>query len=290
MLSKEKKNEFYLTLPSFFWLAIFFLVPTIFVFAYAFRTSNTYGDIGPEWTLETIKQLADPNYYILIWRTTWLSVLTTIFCLLLALPVGYQLAQTSPKMRQLLLLLLVVPFWTSFLIRIFAWKSLLHPEGAFKAFLVSLHIISPDTTLLYNPAAVLLVMVYTYLPFAVFPIYAAASKFNFQLIEAAMDLGATKRQSFFQIFVPGIRKGILTAMVMVFIPAIGAYVIPDLVGGSSSEMIGNKIAQRTFVDRNLPLASALSALLALAILIPLVLVTLIQPWTKRIEAETRNKE
>lgn len=285
-----KKNEWCLTLPSLSWLALFFLLPTLLVFAYAFRSSNSFGDIGTEWTLDTFKQLADSNYYVLIWRTTWLSVVTTAICLLLALPVGYQLAQMPSKTRQLLLLLLIVPFWTSFLIRIFAWKTLLHPEGAFKSFLVSLHLIGQDTTLLYNSGAVLLVMVYTYLPFAVFPIYAASSKFNFQLIEAAMDLGASKRQSFFKIFVPGIRKGILTAMVMVFIPAIGAYVIPDLVGGSGSEMIGNKIAQRTFIDRNLPLASALSALLAVAILIPLILISKIKPWTRKLEGEVRNRE
>jgi spermidine/putrescine transport system permease protein len=290
MIENKRKSEWVLTLPSFSWLILFFLIPTLLVFAYSFHTSTPYGDIGSEWTLETFKQLADPGYYILIFRTIWLSVVTTAICLLLALPVGYQLARMNPQTRQLLLLLLIVPFWTSFLIRIFAWKTLLHPEGAFKSFLVALHLIDPDTTLLYNSGAVLLVMVYTLLPFAILPIYAASSKFNFQLMEAAMDLGASKRQSFFKIFVPGIRKGILTAMVMVFIPAIGAYVIPDLVGGSNSEMIGNKIAQRTFIDRNLPLASALSALLALAILIPLALISLISPWTRKLEGEVRNKE
>jgi spermidine/putrescine transport system permease protein len=133
-------------------------------------------------------------------------------------------------------------------------------------------------------------MIYTYLPFAVFPIYAAASKFNFQLMEAAMDLGATRRQAFFKIFVPGIQKGIWTALVMVFIPAIGAYVIPDVVGGSNSEMIGNKIAQRTFLDRNLPQASALSAFLALTVLIPLVVATLFSYRAKSVEEEARNRE
>lgn len=290
MLGSSRKKEWYLTLPSLTWLLLFFLLPTLLVFAYAFRSSDSYGDIGAEWTLETIKQLVDPSYYTLIFRTIWLSFATTAICLFLALPVGYQLAQMNPKTRKLLLLLLIVPFWTSFLIRIFAWKTLLHPEGAFKEFLTALHIVQPDTTLLYNSGAVLLVMVYTYLPFAVFPIYAASSKFDFHLIEAAMDLGATKSQSFFKIFVPSIRKGILTAMVMVFIPAVGAYVIPDLVGGSNSEMVGNKIAQRTFIDRNLPLASALSALLAASILIPLGLIAWLKPWTKKIEAEVRNRE
>ena len=285
-----KVNEWLLTFPSFFWLFFFFSIPTLIIFAYAFKPSDPHGGVGTGWTWETIKALANPNYYLLIWRTFWLSACTTLACLFLSLPVGYQLAVISEKWRRLLLLMLVVPFWSSFLIRIFAWKTLLHPEGFLKNFLVSLHIISPDTSLLYNSGAVLLVMVYTYLPFAVFPIYAAASKFNFQLMEAAMDLGATRRQAFFKVFVPGIRKGILTAMVMVFIPAIGAYVIPDLVGGANSEMIGNKIAQRTFIDRNLPQASALSALLALFVLLPMMGLTLLSSRSKRLEAEARNRE
>ncbi len=287
---KETLYESIFTAPSFIWLFLFFFIPTLIIFAYGFKPSDIYGGVGKGWTLETIKTLADPNYYILIWRTLWLSALTTFICLCLALPVAYQLATTSNKWRHFLLLMIVVPFWSSFLIRIFAWKTVLHPEGSFKQFLVFLHIISPDTTLLYNSVAVLLVMVYTYLPFAVFPIYAAASKFNFHLIEAAMDLGATRRQAFFKIFVPGIRKGILTGLMMVFIPAIGAYVIPDLVGGTNSEMIGNKIAQRTFVERNLPQASALSALLALAVLIPVLAITLLTKRAKKIEEEARNKE
>lgn len=220
----------------------------------------------------------------------FLSALTTAICLALSLPIGFLLATVSMKMRRLLLLLIVVPFWTSFLIRVFAWKTLLHPEGALKRFLVMLYLADEQTTLLYNPGSVLLVMVYAYLPFAVFPIYAAASKFNFQLIEAALDLGATQSQAFFKVFIPGIMKGILSAMVMVFIPAVGAYVIPDLVGGTSSEMIGNKIAQKTFAERDLPQASALSALLALSILIPLLIASWLPHRAKKIESEVRNRE
>lgn len=291
MKGLSKKNEFFLTAPSFAWLFLFFLIPSLIIFGYAFKPEDPYGGVGEGWTLVTLKSIVDPTYFALIWRTLWLSALTTLFCLLLALPVGYQLALVSPSLRKLLLLLFVVPFWSSFLIRIFAWKTLLHPEGMFKHLLVNLGLVAPETSLLYNSGAVLLVMVYTYLPFAVFPIYAAASKFNFQLIEAALDLGASRKTAFFKVFLPGIKKGVLTAMVMVFIPAIGAYVIPDLVGGSNSEMIGNKIAQRTFIDRNLPQASALSALLALAVLIPMVIVTLLSSRTKKmVEAEARNRE
>ncbi len=169
------------------------------------------------------------------------------------------MARASERRRRILLMLIIVPFWTSFLIRIFAWKSLLHPEGLVKKALVALGLAGPETSLLYNAGAVLLVMVYTYLPFAILPIYAAAEKFDFRLIEAARDLGARPFQAFRRVFLPGIRRGLLTAVLVVFIPALGSYVIPDLVGGPSSEMIGNKIAQRVFVDRNLPHASALSA-------------------------------
>ena len=284
------RQELLMTLPSFGWLILFFLIPTLIIFIYAFRSSDIYGGVGEGWSLHALKTLMDPNYTILFWRTFWLASATAFICLLLALPVGYQLATISKKKRQWLLLLIIVPFWSSFLVRIFAWKTLLHPEGLLKGFLVSLNLVTPEATLLYNNGAVLLVMIYTYLPFAVFPIYAAAEKFDFQLIEAALDLGATPRQAFYKIFIPGIRKGILTAFVMVFIPAIGAYVIPDLVGGVNSEMLGNKIAQRIFVERNLPEASALSALLTLAVLLPTIVISLFSSKVKKIEEKVRNRE
>jgi spermidine/putrescine transport system permease protein len=165
----------------------------------------------------------------------------------------------------------IVPFWTSFLVRVFAWKLLLHPEGTIKHTLVWLGLASQDTSLLYRPGAVLLVSVYSFLPFAILPIYAAAEKFDYRLVEAARDLGAGAFRAFRSVFLPGIRRGLLTATLVVFVPSLGSYVIPDLVGGPTSDMVGNKIAQRTFSDRNLPQASALSALLTLAVLAPMVL-------------------
>ncbi|MBA2369421.1 MAG: ABC transporter permease [Candidatus Protochlamydia sp.] len=289
-MNSTAKNQWFLTLPSLLWLFIFFLIPTVVIYAYALKPGTIYGGVGDGWSLESIKTLFDPNYYILIGRTLFLSLMTTLICLLLALPVGYQMTLISKRARHLLLLLLVLPFWSSFLIRIFAWKMLLHPEGYLKKLLVFLHLVDPATSLLYNITSVILIMVYTYLPFAVFPIYAAASKFNFQLFEAAMDLGASRSKAFFKVFIPGIGKGIITATIMVFISAVGAYVIPDLIGGFSSEMIGNKIAQRVFVDRDLPQASALSALLSAIILIPLLIILLVSTHQKRLEAEVRNRE
>lgn len=282
-VSTGKGNEWLLSLPSLTWLLLLFLLPTLLIFAISFKPPDQFGGFAPGWTLGTIKSLAQPNYPAIIWRTIYLSILTTVLCILMATPVGYVIARSKGKWRQILLLLVIVPFWTSFLVRIFAWKVLLHPDGVIKRVLLALHLVSADTSLLYNSGAVLLVMVYNFLPFAILPIYAAAAKFDFRLVEAAQDLGAHRFQSFMRVFIPGIWRGLITAVLMVFIPALGSYVIPDIVGGPSGEMIGNKIAQRVFVDRNLPHASGLSAFLTVAVLIPMTLVMLLQRRKQKAE-------
>lgn len=277
--ARRSLYEIVITAPSFLWLLILFCIPTLIVFAMTFKPADMYGGLGEGWTFATLRHLANPNYPAIIWRTLWLSAAATLISLALSVPMAYYIARATPTVRNTLLLLTIVPFWTSFLIRIFAWKIVLHPEGWLKQVLVWLRLVHADTSLLYNPQAVLLVMVYTYLPFAILPIYAAAEKFDFHLLEAAQDLGASRFTAFRKVFLPGIRRGILTAVLMVFIPSLGSYVIPDVVGGPNSEMIGNKIAQRVFVDRNLPHASALSALLTLAVLLPLGIVWLVQKHT-----------
>lgn len=263
-------------MPSVVWLVVFFVIPTLTVFAFTFKPADLYGGIGRGWTLDTLRSLSNPNYPAIVSRTLRLSLLTTVWCLLFAVPCGYAMARCGVRWRRLLLVLVIVPFWTSFLVRVFAWKVLLHPAGPVKVLLTGLGLVAPDALLLYNEPAILLVMVYTYLPFALLPVYAAAEKFDFRLLEAARDLGARPLRAFWGVFIPGIRRGILTAVLVVFIPALGSYVIPDIVGGTTSEMIGNKIAQRTFSDRNLPHASGLSALLTLGVLAPMLLVLALQ--------------
>jgi len=273
---RRRLQEWLTSLPTLVWLSLFLVIPTLLVFAIAFRPPNPYGGIGPGWTLETIRSLWSPGYLAIAWRTVWISLVTTVVCLVLAVPSGYFIARAPEKWRNRLLMLVIVPFWTSFLVRVFAWRSLLHPEGLIKKALQTVGLAGPQATLLYHPSAVLLVMVYTFLPFTILPIYAAAEKFDFRLVEAARDLGARPFQAFRKVFLTGIRRGLLTAILVVFIPALGSYIIPDLVGGPSSEMLGNKIAQRVFVDRNLPHAAALSAVLILAVLAPLVAVLVLQ--------------
>jgi spermidine/putrescine transport system permease protein len=276
-----RRNEWLLSAPTMLWLLALFLLPTILVFAVSFRPATPFGGVGEGWTLETLRHLARPSYPAIIWRTVWLSILTTVICLALAVPCGYYMARAPERMKPVLLMLVIIPFWTNFLIRIFAWKVMLHPEGMLKKALVTLGLADPNAILMYNEQAVLLVLVYSYLSFAILPVYAAAEKFDFRLLESAMDLGATRLRAFIQIFLPGIRRGLITAGLVVFIPALGSYVIPDIMGGPTSEMIGNKIAQRVFVDRNLPHASALSALLTAAVVVPMMVALLIQGHKQR---------
>ncbi|MFN8587160.1 MAG: ABC transporter permease [Candidatus Eisenbacteria bacterium] len=282
----ERRHEPWVTAPSFVWLLVFFVVPSVIVFAIAFKPADPWGGIGAGWTFGTLRALGDPNYPVLLWRTVWLSVATTTLCLLLATPTAYFMARAHERWRPLLLLAVIVPFWTSFLVRIFAWKVVLHPEGVLKHALVTLHLVPADGSLLYHSGAVLLVLVYTELPFAILPLYAAAEKFDFRLLEAARDLGAGPLRTFWTVFLPGIRRGLMTATLVTLIPALGSYVVPDLVGGPGGEMLGNKIAQRTFSDRNLPHASALSALLALAVLVPSALAIGLSRGGRREESQS----
>ncbi|NGX58854.1 MAG: Spermidine/putrescine transport system permease protein PotB, partial [Chlamydiae bacterium] len=236
---RAKATELAITAPPFLWLILFFLIPTLIVYGYSFRPSEIYGGIGEGWTLETVKSLFSRSNLVLIVRSFILSGVATVISLILALPTGYAISNLTGRIRSLILLLVILPFLSSFIVRIYAWKVLLHPEGAFKQFLVYFHIVSEDAILLYQPWTVILVMVYSYLPFAVLPIYAASEKFDNHFFEAAMDLGMTRLQAFFKVFVPSIKTGLLTATLLVFIPTLGAYVIPDIVGGPQTEMIGN---------------------------------------------------
>lgn len=253
--------EWLLTLPSLLWLLAFFVAPAGIILALAFRPANMQGGVADGWTLDNFRALWDVQYFTIFWRTFWQCTATTFICLVLAIPSAYAMARARPFLRNLLLLLIIVPFWTNFLIRVFAWKSLLHPQGIISRLLQSLGLVEDGGVLLYNPGAVLLVMVYTQLPFAILPLFAAAEKFDFNLLEAARDLGASNWQAFRDVFLRGIGRGIGAAALMVFVCTLGMYVVPDIVGGTDSEMLGNKIAQRVQKDRHLPLASALSSVM-----------------------------
>lgn len=269
-----RRAEWLVTLPSLTWLVLFFALPTGLIMLTLFHPADASGGTGEGWTLDNLRALMDAQLLPLIWRTLWLSLVTTLLCLLLGLPVAWFIARSSPSWKNLLLLVVMLPFWTSFLLRVFAWKVLLHPEALLATALRGIGIISEDTSLLYHEGSVLLVMLHVHLPFAILPLYAAMEKFDWGLLEAARDLGAGAWRSLLRVFLPGIRQGLLSAATLVFVCALGSYVIPDMVGGTDTEMLGNRIVERTLSQRNLPGASALSFLLMAVALLPLGLIAL----------------
>lgn len=266
-LSKKKSTELFLTAPSLGWLILFFSIPILILFCLSFKETVYDGTLKEGFSFRSFRILLDPSTIAITWRTIWLSLLTTLLSVLLSIPLAYTLARLPKKKAETILLFLFLPTWTCFLVRIFAWKTLLHPDGFVKHLFVVLGICSKSSSLLYNDMAILFTMLYSYSSFALLPIYNASSKFNFHLLDAAHDLGASRCTSFWKIFLPNIMHACRTGALLVLIPSAGAYVIPDLVGGAEAEMLGNKISQKIFFDRNLPEACVLSLLLAGVILL-----------------------
>ena len=310
---RSRKAEWLVTMPSLLWLALFFAVPAVIVLAFTFHGHDASGGVG-EWSMSTWRDLVDPDYPAIVWNTLRISFEVTVWSIVLALPCAYAIARMNAKWRALVAGAIMLPFWTSFVVRVFAWKTMLHPDGWLQAcyvvwlrtrewlfgwlpgfvqqFLVWAGFASDGrldlarATILDSEAAVVLVSVYSFLPFAIMPIYSAAEKFDFALLEAARDLGAKNFYAFRKIFVPGIRQGLVSAVLMVFIPAIGSYVIPQMLGGTECVLIGNKIFMRAIQNRNIPHASALATLMAVSVLVPLALAVW---WKRRQDARDRKK-
>lgn len=242
--------------PMGLWFTIFFVVPLLIILVYSFLKKALYGGVDWQFSLEAYRQMFNPNYAIVLFRTIKLSLISTLITILLALPCGYAVARSSKQ--TLILILIMIPFWTNSLIRIFAWMSILSSDGVLSSLLRQWGILKETTTLLYNQGAVVLVSVYMYLPYAILPIFTSIDRFDFSLLEAARDLGATKAESMFKVLLPSIKTGIITAIIFTFIPIFGAYTVPLLVGGKDSYMIGNIIVDQINKTRNWPLAAAFS--------------------------------
>lgn len=245
--------------PMGIWFTVFFLLPILIIVVYSFLKKGLHGGVEWEFSLNAYQQMFQSSYAKLLFRTLWVTFLSTIVSIVLALPCGYAMARS--RYQTILLFLIIIPFWTNSLIRINAWIAILGNEGFINVTLRNLGLISEGLPLLYTQHAVILVLVYMYLPYAILPIFTAMDKFDFSLLEAARDLGATKAQSMFKVLLPNIRSGIVTAVIFTFIPIFGAYTVPLLVGGKDSYMIGNVIVDQVTKVRNWPLASAFSLMI-----------------------------
>jgi spermidine/putrescine transport system permease protein len=250
------------------WFTVFFLAPIIIIVVYSFLGRGLHGGVIWEFSLNAYRNLANPAFFIVIRRTFYVAIISTIITILIALPCGYFIARS--KYQTLLLLLIIIPFWTNFLIRVFAWMLILGNNGLFNQILLHFNLIKDHLPLMYNQRAVILVSVYMYLPYAILPLYANIDKFDFSLLEAARDLGASKMSSIIRVLLPNIKSGFMTAVLFTFIPIFGAYAVPQLVGGLDSYMLGNIIADQILRSRNWPLASSISIVITLVTTIGVV--------------------
>jgi spermidine/putrescine transport system permease protein len=257
---KRNYGPFYSS-PLAIWFTVFFLAPLLIIIFYSFLKKGLYGGVEPVFSLDAYRALGNPSLIIIVTRTIITSVLATLITIFIALPCGYFMAKS--KNQTLLLLLIIIPFWTNFLIRVFAWMNILGSNGFLNELLIRLGLIQESLHFLYNQKVVILVLIYMYLPYAILPLYSTIDKFDFSLLEAARDLGATKPQAMAKVLLPNIRSGMYTAVLFTFIPIFGAYAVPLLVGGKDSYMLGNVIADQLTKSRNWPLASAISLVLTL---------------------------
>ncbi|MBR4630397.1 MAG: ABC transporter permease [Treponema sp.] len=245
--------------PMGIWFTIFFIAPILIILAYSFLKKGLYGGVEMEFSLKAFRQMLNPTYGMILLRTLWIAVISSALTLLIAFPCGYAMARSNHQ--TLLLFLVIITFWTNSLIRIFAWMSILGNDGSLNRLLMFLHITDDYIQFLYNQNAIILVSVYMYIPYAILPLFTAIDRFDFSLLEAARDLGATKFQSVRMILIPSVRGGLVSAMIFTFIPIFGAYSVPLLVGGTDSAMIGNIIVDQVTKTRNWPLACSFSLML-----------------------------
>ncbi len=253
--------------PSAFWLLVFTLIPLGIVIYYSFLTRGPWGTIEFEFTLDSYRQVVDPLFLKILGRSFILAVLTVVICLGAGYLVAYWIAFYGGRHKNLLLFLVILPFWTSYLVRIYAWMILLSDHGLINNFLTSLRLVDKPLPLLHNEYSVLVGLVYTYLPFMILPLYAALARLDRSVLEAAADLGATATERFFKITIPLTKGGILSGSVLVFAPVIGEFLIPELLGGAKAMMVGKFIALKFIGLRHWPLGSAYSLLLLTIILV-----------------------
>jgi spermidine/putrescine transport system permease protein len=248
------------------WLGLFFLVPLLIILIYSFGTSDIYGGITLGFNPGNYLRVFDPLYLEIIGRTFFIAALNTLLCFVLGYPLAYFVVFKGRRWRNALVLLVMVPFWTSLLIRAYAWVVILGGNGIANRTLQFLGITDEPLTLIFTPEAVLMGMVYSYLPFMILPLYAALEKFDSRLKEAAQDLGASRWHTFWRVTFPLSMPGVIAGSILVFIPSAGEFVIPDLLGGSRTMMTGNLIQNQFLQARDWAFGSALSVLLAVLLL------------------------
>jgi len=275
----------------YLWLLLFFLAPFVIILKISvadpmvaqppFSPLLQWGRDGFEGIRATLANYAflfEDSYYGIIYLSSLkMAAISTVLCLLLGYPMAYAIARQPPRRRQLMLLAVILPFWISFLLRVYAWIGLLSNKGVFNDLLIRIGLIDQPIQMLYNDFAVYLGIVYSYLPFMILPLYANLERMDLDLLDAAADLGARRWQAFVDVTLPLSVPGIIGGCLLVFIPAVGEFVIPALLGGADTLMIGRVMWDEFFVNRDWPVASAVSVVLLLLLIAPIM-------WFQRLQS------
>jgi putrescine transport system permease protein len=284
--------------PPFLWLALFLLLPFVLVLKISFADLN-FG-IPPYTSLVTIKDqtlefavhlqgyvrlFSDSLYLATYLNSVKMAFITTLCCVLIGYPMAYYIARSSPHVRNLLMLGVILPFWTSLLLRVYAWVGILRNDGLLNNALMALGITHAPIEIYRTDLAVYIGMIYAYLPFFILPLYANLVKMDMRLLEAAYDLGAKPWRAFWQITVPLSRSGVIAGAMLVFIPAVGEYVIPELLGGANTLMMGRVMWNEFFNNADWPMAAAVTCVMILLLLVPLA----IFQYNQAIESDSRWK-
>lgn len=265
--------------PTMLWLVIFLVIPLLLIVVISFATRGQYGDVVYTFSLDKYRALLDRQYLGILLDSIWIAFLTMALTLVLGYPLAYFIARSGTRWKSLFLFLVLVPFWTNFLIRIYAWMILLRSEGVIAGLMHALGLMQGvgaqlfSLIQLYTPGAVLIGMVYEFLPFMILPLYTSLEKLDASLLEAAADLGARPWRAFLRVTLPLSLPGIVAGSILVFVPAMGMFVVPDLMGGAKTVLVGNLVRNQFLVARDWPLGSAASMVLMVLTLVITLLYT-----------------
>jgi len=285
-MAKKKKNiigPLATLAPVVSWMLAFFIVPLILVVVYSFSTRGEVGDIVYDFTFFNYGRLFDSLYLTIFIKSIGVSLFTTIFCLGFGYPFAFIVAKSNKKLKPILLLLVMLPFWTNSLVRTYAMIILLRTEGIINTVLMNLNIISEPLHMMSNNFAVMVGMVYMMFPFMVLPLYSSIEKLDMRLLEAASDLGASPINKFMKITLPLTKGGIVSGCLLVFVPTLGLFFITDLLGGSKVVLMSNLIKNQFLTARDWPFGSAISVIL---IIVMVILIAI----TNKMGGSTERKE
>ena len=284
MIKNLKKQNVWFVFTPYLWLVLFFFVPLVLIFKISISVSEwgmpPYRDLFSlsENGLEINSTLgnylfifSDPFYIRSYLNSLSLAFTSTVLCLLIGYPIAFYVAKSKTSIRNILLIMLIIPFWSSFLLRVYAWKVLLQGSGIINSILINIGLISEPISMLHNHYAVILGVVYTYLPFMILPLYGYLVKFDLNLIDASNDLGAKPLNTFVKVILPLSLPGIVAGSMLVFIPVVGEYIIPEMLGGSDKLYFGKIILDEFFVNRDWPIASALAMSGIVILVFPIII-------------------